>query len=1537
MPALNFSRGVDDEQLSRKYNTPDPVSHDTQDSNTAYEKAYRTRLAATGNWMPTETYLSRPYNVYNLSPLSKLTYTVAASDISRRSGPAVIAPAINFRELEVSLKNFISSRHYVPKQLIEVQLNLGIPHALPGTIVIYVVCPSLIAADGTSVLTAGDMQVSYNVNPQSEEEVWTEKKKARAMRALERFTEDQRRKQAREDRLNRSQEDNSDRRKRNTRVERRIEAQMKEWLPDKPTLEEKYPARTSVFALLPRHNAFERDPKDDPTKSKWPILLEGAADNQVVQIVKEWMGWRLNAVWSQHDLHVNHEIVDSFAENTWWYSELHDVRPQRPHEFSICWSPPLESDDIKELDITIPQAQVQKLARSYRGDQPDEEDVPRLLPRIKEVLIRNTGLQLDKWIPTKATVLGITIDFSQKKKIKINPAVQVSRDNDWDNEKETLEEFRMANVFRWLVTAFAQGKKQAELDYFWSTKHPDLDERPRVIKHEPGVRERHGFKKPKGVGEDLKPKSSSSRRKSKTAEQGAAASAEKGVAGTSKQGKARQDTRTSESTSPSKRNPQVLKITAIAMDGAIARIEQACRQFSHPATRQQGENELLAINEALSPSDIPAFTTAVLHHSQEYYAHFHLLTLLISTLSPQSNPELSQHLLNYILSDKKVPVYVSVKAHLALVKASSLEHLVLILNNIKDSSPAAAVGLSRAILEEQHINLDEDNEPQTKSFEDNVLPLLSNVVLQSLSLSHDNDVMKYTVPALEALLTYRNDQNDLIYNTATDSMHISVLNQLARPEVLQLIVSVNTHENETLGFMIRKVLNAIFSSSHPSNKDEWTLSLMQYLDGADSLDISTKLSCHKSLLQSRNLDVILSNKGEEYINKLFQLGSASLSQSGEAFADFLACWLSILGALESNRVAVPKEMCTQVAEGWLDIKASPLDNTQEDAEDELDDVETEMKVILEPLAQLSRMNSLPILATVTNKMNTYNTIIETSGCLSDSNYDRLQTLVLFAGTLIADEGIGETPMIPSQILADEQVVSGLASLVGTMAKLTMLFSSSIDLSPNVAGIIWKSFWARYLRSYGLTQSLSLHSLQAINNAGFYNDLQKVIEHSLLKWKSEEDVIDGLADTIQCLPLLPAMIDYGRIIDIVLSNMQDWPYRLDKKLVRSCGTYISKMDRTSDHTNRYKSRILYFISNMFKVIDDPGFVANSQRHPYITNVKMGLNALVGLSETLDPYTYLETVYFIKDVSSQLIPVVQQHYKARIDIQMDILLIFYSVIHNMDLGLDFDEATMRTLPQTHVSPILNMWFEYYMSLKFERGMDDSDEFSEGVEAITKLLRDLASVDGNSSDVNNDKNFSTFVVTYLNPIFNVSQTILPSNLALQSESIGLICSLLRSYPHTVNTHLSMSGDNFFNVTLLNTFNQSITSQWNASYALIDGIESYLKHSADKRNGANVLSQIIAIPLNAILMRLVTSRTLKQRMLKFLHTILNREDTHLWLNRNLILSTITTNLGCPESSKAAVNASLQSALMPGLDLPTYRTVLNELCTHIANLRRSS
>lgn len=696
-------------------------------------------------------------------------------------------------------------------------------------------------------------------------------------------------------------------------------------------------------------------------------------------------------------------------------------------------------------------------------------------------------------------------------------------------------------------------------------------------------------------------------------------------------------------------------------------------------------------------------------------------------------------------------------------------------------------------------------------------------------LSHDNDVMKYTIPALEALLIYRNDQNDLIYNTATDSMHISVLIQLARPEVLHLIVSVQTYDNETLAFMVKKVLNAIFSSSHPQDKHGWTLSLVQYLDSADSMDVCTKLSCHKSLLQSRDLNVILANKGEEYVQNLFQLGSASLSQGGEAFADFLACWLSILGSLESNMIVIPIEMCTQIAKGWLDIKVAPLDNSQDDFDEELDDVETEMKVILDPLAQLSRMDPLTILENVTAKLNTYNVLLETSGFLSDYNYDRLQTLVLFAGSIIADEGVGETPSIPTQIVANEQTVSSLSLLVGSLAKLTTLFSSERDLSPNVAGIIWKSFWARYLRTFGLMESLSLQSLQALNNVGFYSEFQKVVEHSLIKWKSEEEVIDGLADTIESLPVLPALINFDSIIDIVLSNMQEWPYKLDKKLVRSCGTYISKMDRNSEQTNRYKSRIFYFISVMFKVIEDPNFAVNSQKHPYITNIKMGLNALVGLGETLDPYTYIETVHFIKDVLSQLVGVVQHHYKARIDIQMDILSICHSVIQNMDLGLDYDETLLRTLPQTHVAPIMNLWFEYYLSIKYEKGIDDSDEFSEGVEIITKILRDLASVDGNYSDVNNDKNFSLFVFTYLDPLFNISQSIIQSNLTLQSDSVDLICTLLRSYPRSVNVQISLAEENFFNTTLLNLLNQAITSQWNASYTLLDGIDSFARHSAD------------------------------------------------------------------------------------------------------------
>ncbi|TIC23316.1 hypothetical protein E3Q11_03914 [Wallemia mellicola] len=978
---------------------------------------------------------------------------------------------------------------------------------------------------------------------------------------------------------------------------------------------------------------------------------------------------------------------------------------------------------------------------------------------------------------------------------------------------------------------------------------------------------------------------------------------------------------------------------AVRMEAAIARIEEACRRFTHPATRQQGESELLAINEALSPADIPAVTIAVLEQSTEFYAHFHLLTLLISTISTHSNPELSQHLLNYILNSKKLPVYLSVKAHLALVKATSLENLVVILNGISTSSPAAAVGISRAILEEQQINADEDDQLQISTFENNVLPILSNIILQSLTLSQESDVMKYTVPALEALLTYRNDQNDLIFNTATESMHASVLHQFARPEVLQLIMSVNTYDNETLGFVVRKVLNAVFSSTHPQDKNGWTLTLIKYLETASSMDIGTRLSCHKSLLQSHNLDVILSNDGPTYIQNLFQLGGASLSQQGDIFADFLACWLSILRSIETDTGMIPTDLCTEIVRGWLNTKVTLLDNSQEDDDDDdndLDDVETELKVILDPLAQLGRMNPIPILENVIEKVNSFNVLIESSGYLSDSNYDRLQTLVLFTGSLIADEGVGETPSIPNKLVDTEHSAYGLSTLIGSLAKLTTLFTSERDLSPNVAGIIWKSFWARFLRTYGLNDNLALPAMKDINNVGFYSEFQNVIQHSLQKWKAEEDVVDGLAETIQSLPMSSSLINFGNIIDIILSNMPDWPYKLDKKLVSSCGIYISRMDRNSEERQRYKISIFYFISNMFTVIDDEGFKTNSQKHPYITHIKMGLNALVGLSETLDPYTYLDTVEFIKQVLSKLLGVVQTHYLSRIDIQLDILYIFNSVIQNLDLGMDFDEAGLRTLPEHYVAPVMNMWFEYYLSIKYERGVDDSDEFSEGVEIIFNILRNLASTDGNYSDINNDKTFAAFVFSYLDPLFNISQSILESNLKLQAISVDLVCNILRSYPRSINMQMVSTGVTFSNATLLNFLNQVITSQWSSSHTLIDGVESYMKYGSEKNgNGGKTLSQVIAIPLNAILLRIVISRNLRQRLVMFILSVLNTTDVHAWLDRKTVLLTITNNLKCPESSKDAIQASLQSALMSGIDLTTYKSILNELSSQVANIMR--
>lgn len=74
------------------------------------------------------------------------------------------------------------------------------------------------------------------------------------------------------------------------------------------------------------------------------------------------------------------------------------------------------------------------------------------------------------------------------------------------------------------------------------------------------------------------------------------------------------------------------------MDAAIGRIEQACQQFTHPGTRQQGENELLAMNEALSPNEIPLLTIAVLGELRgsgytEIYRNSRELAGILRTLS----------------------------------------------------------------------------------------------------------------------------------------------------------------------------------------------------------------------------------------------------------------------------------------------------------------------------------------------------------------------------------------------------------------------------------------------------------------------------------------------------------------------------------------------------------------------------------------------------------------------------------------------------------------------------------------------------------------------------------------------------------------------------------------------------------------------------------------------------------------------------------------------------------------------------------------
>lgn len=421
--------------------------------------------------------------------------------MSERYGPANIAPLINYTDIENSLRNFISSRHYVPIELIDVQINKGLDMALPGTIMFYIVCPSLTAADGTNVLTSGDLEVSYNTDPPPK--MWTNAIRAQATEEFSKFLIVRNRKKAEEDKQNRG-EDEEHRKMRNRQNDRIVNSKKEALLPDVPTLEEKYPSKTSVFVILPRSDPFANDPRDDPTIAKWPILLEGAMDQQVVQLFREWMGWRLNGVWSQSNLHTGHEIIDSFIENTWWYSEHYNVLPKRHNEFSVGWALPLEDrKNIDVVDITISHTQVRKLAKSGV----DENDVPRLLPRIKEVLIRNTGLQLDRWIPVKATLCGITIDLSQKKRIRVNPTAQLSKNYEWNNEKEALEEFRLANFLRWLVTAFDQRTNPAAIDKSLSRRGTDLNlkKRPRVVRHVPGIKERPAVKRPK-IGKDAETK-----------------------------------------------------------------------------------------------------------------------------------------------------------------------------------------------------------------------------------------------------------------------------------------------------------------------------------------------------------------------------------------------------------------------------------------------------------------------------------------------------------------------------------------------------------------------------------------------------------------------------------------------------------------------------------------------------------------------------------------------------------------------------------------------------------------------------------------------------------------------------------------------------------------------------------------------------------------------------------------------------------------------------------------------------------------------
>ena len=905
-------------------------------------------------------------------------------------------------------------------------------------------------------------------------------------------------------------------------------------------------------------------------------------------------------------------------------------------------------------------------------------------------------------------------------------------------------------------------------------------------------------------------------------------------------------------------------------------------------------------------------------------------------MNSQSNPEFSESLLKYIIEGEKLPSYVLVKGHLALIKSTNLESLIGIIGNIYQTYPLTGVGLCRAILEEENENIDEDEDERFKVFENKVLPFISTIILQILiNLNGNNDIMKFTIPALDAMINYRNDNN--INESSNDDLNKSIISQFSIEVVQQLMVIASKHDNQNLKFMLIKVLNSIYSTGKNQNVDKytWTTLLRESLiSDKNQLDIESKLSLHRSLLQNHEINDILPKTDQQlYLQNLFLLGSQSLNLNNSiSFSNFLACWLSLMNSLESYQNSIPIDACIEIVFGWINTKLTPiLNNDQnEEEEEEEEDIENEIKLIVEPIAKFSRLNPLPIFENLINKLNQFKVLLENDKNLIDQNYDKLQTLILFASSFISDECQGEIPAIPTFIKENETNVIGLKVLIDLLIQLTNLCNINQNISPNVTSIIWLNFWSRYLKTYVNDEIIFVDNFNGLRS--FYLNFQTLLETSLINWQNEEDVIESISETIRSLPNTKGLINYNKLIDTILINFANWPYNKDKSLVKSSFYLISKLNKYDEEYQQLKLKLFSFITNLIGVYHNNDFNERYQYHPYITNIKMGVNALVGLCESVDIYTYLELINIVKNIFSTFMFILKTYYFERIDIILDVLKIFSSILQNLEIGIEFDESLV-SFPVTYCSPVIELWLNYYHKLKFDiLNNEDDDEYLEGLEVIIKSFIELSYVNENNND-----DYGKLILTYLKYIINDHNLkLIENNLKLQSDLVFLINRLFRSYPkliiNEINNH---NPDKLTKNLILNITNLSISNEWIKSSILIESIQDLILNSSEVANEYNeFISQLISIPLNTVLLKLTKSKFLKKTLMKFLNQILNNVNVNQTLNRQLIFQTFINNLkNCPPQSQLPLQSSLQSALM-GVDYILYKQIINELSVQIANIK---